>query len=215
MSLHIDGTFTRGDLTLELRLDLPAGVTAIVGPNGSGKSSILRLIAGLEALDGGSLTIDGVVVDDRTGGEFVPPEGRDVALAFQQPRLFPHLSVLHNIAYPLRRRHVDAGDAAEIAREHAAHVGVGSLLDLRPAHLSGGQAQRVALAAAIAAGAGTILLDEPLASIDEAGRADIRRLLHDLDTPCVVWVTHDPADAVAADTTVSISDGAVHQTGPS
>lgn len=212
MSLRIHGTLHRGDLTLGLDLDLPAGVTAITGPNGSGKSSILRLIAGLEALDAGRLTIDDTVVDDRAAGEFVPPEQRDVALAFQQPRLFPHLDVRHNIAYPLRRQHVGAAEAAEIAHEHAARVGAVSLLELRPGQLSGGQAQRVALATAMASGAATILLDEPLASIDEAARADIRRLLRGLDTPRVVWVTHDPVDAVGADATVSISDGVVRQT---
>lgn len=204
MSLRIDGTLRRGDLTLELDLDLPLGVTAITGPNGAGKSSVLRLIAGLEALDAGRLTLDDVVLDDRAAGRFVPAEERDVAMAFQQPRLFPHQTVLQNIAYPLRRQGHAAPAAAELARPLAERVGVGGLLDLRPRRLSGGQAQRTAIAVAMAVGASTILLDEPLASIDEAGTADIRGLLHELDTPRVVWVTHDPADAVGADHQITL-----------
>lgn len=204
MSLRIDGVLRRGDLSLELDLDLPLGVTAITGPNGAGKSSILRLIAGLEALDAGRLTIDGETVDDPAARLFIPPEQRDVAMAFQQPRLFPHLTVLQNVVYPLRRQGLSAAAAVEVARPHATTVGADSFLDLRPRQLSGGQAQRTAVAVTMAAGASTILLDEPLASIDEAGKADLRRILHDLDTPRVVWVTHDPADAVGADHHVNL-----------
>lgn len=199
MSLRINGTLQRGDLTLELDFDLPFGITAITGPNGAGKSSILRLVAGLEALDAGRLTLDGVVLDDRAAEVFIPAEERNVSMAFQQPRLFPHLTVLQNIAYPLRRQGYAPAEATELARPFAERVGATSLLDLRPRRLSGGQAQRTAIAVAMAVGASTILLDEPLASIDEAGTADIRGLLHELDTPRVVWVTHDPADANDAD----------------
>ncbi|MDG1876651.1 MAG: ATP-binding cassette domain-containing protein [Acidimicrobiales bacterium] len=199
MSLRIDGTLQRGDLTLELDFDLPFGITAITGPNGAGKSSILRLVAGLEALDAGRLTLDGVVLDDRAAEVFIPAEERNVSIAFQQPRLFPHLTVLQNIAYPLRRQGHAPAEATELARPFAERVRATSLLDLRPRRLSGGQAQRTAIAVAMAVGASTILLDEPLTSIDEAGTADIRRLLHQLDTPRVVWVTHDPADAHDAD----------------
>ena len=204
MSLRIDGLLRRGDLRLDLDLDLPLGVCAVTGPNGAGKSSVLRLIAGLEALDAGRLAIDGTVVDDREAGVFVPPEARDVAMAFQQPRLFPHLTVLQNIAYPLRRRGLPAAEALEGARPHLERVGAAAFAELRPRQLSGGQAQRTAIGVAMAIGASTIGLDEPLASIDEAGTAEIRRLLHDLATPRVVWVTHDPADAVGADHVVHL-----------
>lgn len=204
MTVHLDGTLRRGDLTLTLDLELPPGITAITGPNGAGKSSVLRLLAGLEALDTGRVELDGVVVDDRDAGVFVPPEDRDVAMAFQQPRLYPHLTALQNIAYPLRRRGHSATAAAELALPFAARVGATDVLDLRPRQLSGGQAQRTAIAAALAVGASTILLDEPLASIDEAGTADIRQVLLELDTPRVVWVTHDPADAAGADHQISL-----------
>ncbi len=199
MNLRIDGTLRRGTLELKLDLELPLGITAITGPNGAGKSSILRLVAGLEALDEGCLTLDGVVLDDRATGIFVPAETRDVSMTFQQPRLFPHLTVLQNIAYPLRRRGHNATEASAMARPFAERVGAGHLLDLRPHRLSGGQAQRTAIATAMATRASTILLDEPLGSIDEAGTADIRQLLLTLDTPRVIWVTHDPTDADVAD----------------
>ena len=199
MTLRIDGTLRRGDLTLELELELPLGITAITGPNGAGKSSILRLVAGLEALDEGRLTLDDVVLDDRAAGIFLPAERRDVSMTFQQPRLFPHLTVLQNIAYPLRRKGHTAAEASRLAQPFAERVGAGHLLDLRPRRLSGGQAQRTAIAVAMAARASTILLDEPLGAIDETGTTDIRRLLLDHDTPRVIWVTHDSADAENAD----------------
>ena len=91
-------------------------------------------------------------------------------------------------------------------------VGAGALADLRPTRLSGGQAQRVALARALTVDAPTLLLDEPLAAIDEAGRAEVGALLRSLDTRRIVWVTHDPADAGDADVIVSIQDGVVRQT---
>ena len=129
MSLRIDGTFRRGDLRLELDLAIPAGTTAIVGANGSGKTSLLRLIAGLDALDTGRMTIDGTLVDEPALGHFIPPEHRPVSVAFQQARLFPHMRVLDNIAYPLRRRRPErrplgADDAGAIARRYAERVGV-------------------------------------------------------------------------------------------
>ena len=217
MSLRIDGTFRRGDLRLDLDLAIPAGTTAIVGANGSGKTSLLRLIAGLDALDTGRMTIDGTLVDEPALGHFIPPEHRPVSVAFQQARLFPHMRVLGNIAYPLRRRRPErrplgADDAGAIARRYAERVGVDHLLTLRPDQLSGGQAQRVSLARALAAGSDTLLLDEPLAAIDDDGRTTIRRVLHDLDAPRVVWVTHDPTDTVGADRIISISGPVVDQT---
>ena len=129
-------------------------------------------------------------------------------MSFQEPRLFAHLRVIDNVAYPLRRdrRPLDQ------ARLQLDRVGAGALADLRPTRLSGGQAQRVALARALAVDAPTLLLDEPLAAIDEAGRAEVGALLRSLDTRRIVWVTHDPADAGDADVIVSIQDGVVRQT---
>ena len=205
--LSISGRFQRGDVDFDLDLSLPAGRIAVVGPNGSGKSSLLRLIAGLEALDDGHLTLDGMPLDHRPE-IFVPPHERPIAMSFQEPRLFSHLRVIDNVAYPLRR----AGRPLDEARVQLERVGAGPLADLRPARLSGGQAQRVALARALAVDAPTLLLDEPLAAIDEAGRAEVGSLLRSLDTHRIVWVTHDPADAGDADVVVSIRDGVVRQT---
>ncbi|NDH84123.1 MAG: ATP-binding cassette domain-containing protein [Acidimicrobiia bacterium] len=186
--LSISGRFRRGDVDFDLDLSLPAGRIAVVGPNGSGKSSLLRLIAGLEALDDGHLTLDGMPLDHRPE-IFVPPHERPIAMSFQEPRL-----------------------SLDEARVQLERVGAGALADLRPTRLSGGQAQRVALARALAVDAPTLLLDEPLAAIDEAGRAEVGSLLRSLDTRRIVWVTHDPADAGDADVVVSIRDGVVRQT---
>ncbi|HAB56584.1 MAG: ABC transporter [Acidimicrobiaceae bacterium] len=205
--LSICGRFRRGDIDFDLDLSLPAGRIAVVGPNGSGKSSLLRLIAGLEALDDGQLTLDGTRLDHRPE-IFVPPHERPIAMSFQEPRLFSHLRVIDNVAYPLRR----AGRPLDGARIHLDRVGAGSLADLRPTRLSGGQAHRVALARALAADAPTLLLDEPLAAIDEAGRDEVGSLLRSLNTRRVLWVTHDPADTGDADVIVSIRDGVVRQT---
>ena len=99
-TLSVAGRHRRGDLDLALDLHLGRGRIAVVGPNGSGKSSLLRLIAGLDAIDEGEVVIDGTVVDRRRDATFVPPEDRDIGVTFQNPRLFPHLHALHRVRQP-------------------------------------------------------------------------------------------------------------------
>lgn len=204
--LRVRGRIRRGGLDLTVDLRIEAGLTALVAPNGAGKTSVLRVIAGLDALSSGELVIDGDVVDRPAAARFVPPEERPVAMAFQEPRLFPHLSVLDNIAYPLRRRGLGTAAARERAHALAIDVGMSDLSGERPAALSGGQAQRVNLARAMAAGGATLLLDEPLASIDERARADMRRCIAAAGSTRVVWVTHDPADLDHVDQVISLAD---------
>lgn len=189
---------------MRVDLTIAPGVTAIVGANGAGKTSLLRVIAGLDALTEGALVVGDTVLDQPAQRHFVAAEQRDVAYAFQEPRLFPHLSVLDNLAYPLRRQ----GRSVTVARDDAAGIGdrlgLGPVLAARPRDLSGGQAQRVNIGRALAVGAGTLLLDEPLASIDDASRHELRERLRSAAASRVVWVTHDPADLLQADEVISL-----------
>ena len=206
------------------RLDLDAALTvapgellAVLGPNGAGKTTLLRCLAGLEPLDGGSVVIDGVAVDDTAAGVFVDPEHRPVGVVFQDYLLFPHLSVLENVAFGLRARRVPTREARRIADEWIERVGLGAHTHARPRTLSGGQAQRVALARALATDPRVLLLDEPLAALDVATRAEVRRdLRRHLGSfeGMRVMVTHDPVDAYAlADRVAVLDDGRVVQTG--
>ncbi|MBM7808843.1 putative spermidine/putrescine transport system ATP-binding protein [Geodermatophilus bullaregiensis] len=191
-------------------LTVPAGgCVALLGPSGTGKSTVLRLVAGLDTPDAGRVTAGG---RDLTG---LAPERRGTAMVGQRPRLFPHLSVLDNVAFPLavagRRRRAARAEAAG----HLDLVGLGDLAGRRPATLSGGQEQRVALARALAAAPAVLLLDEPFSALDPGVRADMHRLLADLRSavsPTVLLVTHDRQEAAAvADTVAVLLDGRIAQ----
>jgi len=200
---------------LTAALDAAAGETvAVMGPSGAGKSTLLAALAGLVPLHGGHVRLGGTVLS--APGRTVEPARRDTVLLGQDPRLFPHLSVLENVAFPLRARGVRAAAARERARTLLDRVGLVDAAPRRPADLSGGQQQRVALARALAASPRLLLLDEPLTSLDPGTAGEIRMLLAELLRPvtCVV-VTHDAVDAVAlADRLVVVEAGAVTQTGP-
>ena len=210
MTIRIDGTVHRGDLTLQLDLTIDAGRTAVIGPNGAGKTTLLRLIAGLEALDSGVVRIRDQVVDD--GTRFVPAHERSTAVVFQEHRLFPHLKAADNVAFPLRRQGIDRVAATARATDALALVGMEAHADRRPSQLSGGQRQRIAIARALVARPDVLLLDEPLASIDDESRSAIRQCLMDAPPPIVVWVSHDPADTLEADSLMSLTNGVVSQT---
>ncbi len=194
-------------------LTVPAGgCLALLGPSGTGKSTVLRLVAGLDTPDAGRVAVGG---RDLAG---LPPERRGAALVGQRPRLFPHLSVLDNVAFPLAVAGHRRRAAREQAAGHLALVGLGDLARRRPATLSGGQEQRVALARALAAGPAVLLLDEPFSALDPGVREDMHRLLADLRaavSPTVLLVTHDRTEAAAvADTVAVLLDGRIAQAGP-
>ncbi|ALW88339.1 ABC transporter ATP-binding protein [Deinococcus actinosclerus] len=176
-------------------LDVAAGETvALLGPSGCGKSTVLRVVAGLERPDAGSVAVAG---RDVTA---LPPEARGVGLVFQDYALFPHLSVLGNVAYGPRVRGAGRAAAEAWAREALALVDLPGLEARRVAQLSGGQAQRVALARALATGAGLLLLDEPMSNLDERLRAELRAGLRSLFARVgagVLLVTHDQREARA------------------
>lgn len=216
MSLLAKVRLTRGTLALDVEVSADEDeVVAVLGPNGAGKTSLLRALAGLLPLAEGRIALDGVVLEDSTSKIFVPPERRPVGMVFQDYLLFPHLSVLENIAFGLRCRGLP--DSAGRARTWLARIGLEGLAAARPAALSGGQAQRVALARALALDPRLLLLDEPLSALDVSARAEVRRDLrrHLATFPGIrLMVTHDPLEAMAlADRLIVIEAGRLVQSG--
>jgi molybdate transport system ATP-binding protein len=207
----------RGRLHLDVALDVADGeVLAVLGPNGAGKSTLLRVLAGLLAADEARVVVDGEVWDDAAGQ--LPAHRRRLGMVFQDHLLFPHLSVVDNVAFGLRTRGVGRHAAREAAAAWLRRVGIGDLADRRPAALSGGQGQRAALARALVGDPALLLLDEPLSALDARTRLTVRaELRHHLADyrGSTVLVTHDPVDAMAlADRVVVVEDGGVVQSGP-
>ncbi|PAX84909.1 ABC transporter ATP-binding protein, partial [Streptomyces albidoflavus] len=194
-------------------LAAPAGTTiAVVGPNGAGKTTLLRALLGLTPRAHAEVLLGGRDVTR------LPTHRREVAWVPQDGALFPHLSALANTAYGLRARGVPRAEARRQAREWLTRLGVGELAGRRPAQLSGGQAQRVALARALAARPRLLLLDEPLAALDQTTRARVRhtlrRHLAGFGGVCLI-VTHDPVEAVSlADRVLVLEGGEAVQDAP-
>ena len=215
--LKADIQLRLGTLDLDAALDAgPGEVVALLGPNGAGKTTFLRAVAGLVRADRASVVLDGVVLEDTVAGVRAPTERRPIGIVFQQHLLFPHLSVLENVAFGLRARH--RPDAHAVASAWLERVGLGAYANARPATLSGGEAQRVALARALAVDPRLLLLDEPLSSLDATTRVEVRRELRrhlaSFDGARLL-VTHDPLEAAAlADRLVILEGGRVVQSGP-
>ena len=214
MTLVADFQTSHGDFTLTFRASFAAGsVVAVLGPNGAGKTTLLRTIAGLQGVDAGSVVISGRTVDD--GDSFTGPGQREVGVVFQDYALFPHLSVLENVAFGPRSRGEGARPSRVLAQGALDRFGIGDLADRKPARISGGQAQRVALARALVTQPAVLLLDEPLAALDietrETVRAELDLALADFPG-CTVLVTHDPLDALLlADRIIVLEDGHIVQ----
>ncbi len=212
MTLNAHLVVTRPRFHLDIELEVAAGqVVALLGPNGAGKTTALRALAGLTALSGGEITLDGEALHT------LAPERRPIGMVFQDYLLFPHLSALDNVAFGPRCRGASRAEARRGAAAWLERVGLAGHAAARPRQLSGGQAQRVALARALAVGPRLLLLDEPLAALDAHTRLEIRsglrRHLADFGGATVL-VTHDPLDAmVLADQLVVIENGAVVQRG--
>jgi molybdate transport system ATP-binding protein len=209
----------RAAFRLDLDLVVPAGgVVALLGPNGAGKSTALGALAGAVPLaSGGRVVLDGRVLDDPSAGIHVELERRSVGWVFQDPLLFPHLTVAQNAAFGLRAGGMPRAESVERATEWLSRFGIAELASASPGGISGGQAQRVALARALAPQPHLLLLDEPLAALDVEVRDDIRSDLQDRlrqHPGCTVLVTHDAADAVQlADEIVVRDRGRVVQRG--
>lgn len=182
-----------------------------VGPSGCGKSTTLRMIAGLEDISEGELSIGGKVMND------VAPKDRDIAMVFQNYALYPHMTVFNNMAFGLKLRKYDKEEIKKRVENAAEILGLTEYLDRKPAALSGGQRQRVALGRAIVRDAKVFLMDEPLSNLDAklrvAMRAEIAKLHQRLETT-TIYVTHDQTEAMTmADRIVIMKDGFIQQIG--
>ncbi|SEB54671.1 molybdate transport system ATP-binding protein [Nocardioides exalbidus] len=219
MSLQLDAVVT--ERSVDIAFEVGDGETvALLGPNGAGKSTVLAVAAGLLRPDRGRVTLDGrplTVRGHRQRDVDVPPHDRHVSLLAQEPLLFPHLSVLDNVAFGPRSRGRSRAASRDAAMRWLDEVGIAELADRRPRQLSGGQAQRAAVARALASEPRLLLLDEPMAALDVAVtpalRQTLRRVLADRT---VVLVTHDALDALLlSDRVVVIDEGEVVESGPS
>ena len=191
-------------------LSVAAGeLVVLVGPSGCGKSTTLRMVAGLEAISSGRLSIGGRIVND------VPPSERDIAMVFQSYALYPHMTVRENMGFALRLRKRPAREIAESVTAAASILGLTELLDRTPRQLSGGQRQRVAIGRAIVREPSVFLFDEPLSNLDASLRGEMRRELATLHArlgATMLYVTHDQIEAMTlGDRIVVMHQGRVRQ----
>ena len=218
MTLAVDISARRGAFEVRAAFEAAAGQTiALLGPNGSGKSTLVSCVAGLLPPTEGTIALDGMVLDDASGGAHVPPEERPIGVVFQDLLLFPHLSATENVAFPLRARGVAGSEARARAASLLERLGVAARAQARPSDLSGGEAQRVALARALIAEPALLLLDEPLSALDVGARVRVRELVRDelaRFRGVRIIVTHDPIEAsTLADRLVLFEEGHVTQIG--
>ena len=215
MSLSVAVSHAFAGFALEARFDAPPGVTALFGASGSGKTTLVGAVAGLLRPDRGRIVVSGRVLMDSDARVFLPPHRRRVGYVFQEGRLFPHLSVRQNLTYGRwfsGRR--NGGEVAHVVEL----LGIGPLLDRPPGALSGGEKQRVAIGRALLSDPELLLMDEPLAALDDARKTDIlpylERLRDDVQIP-ILYVSHSVSEvARLATTVVVLRDGRVVRAGP-
>ena len=180
-----------------------------VGPSGCGKSTTLRMVAGLEEISSGELTIDGKIVND------VEPKDRDIAMVFQNYALYPHMTVFDNMAFGLKLRKVPKAEIKKKVEEAAKILDLDKLLDRKPKALSGGQRQRVAMGRAIVREPKVFLMDEPLSNLDAKLRVQMRAeiaSLHQRLGATIIYVTHDQVEAMTLGTRIVVlKDGIIQQ----
>ena len=184
----------------------------LLGPSGCGKSTILRMIAGLETISGGQLSIDGLTMNN------IPAKDRDIAMVFQSYALYPHMKVRDNLAFGLRRRGIPKDRIKERVEQVADSLGLTPLLNRRPHALSGGQRQRVAVGRAIVRDPKVFLFDEPLSNLDASLRVSTRNelvSLHERLGATTIYVTHDQVEAMTMGSRICIiNEGRLVQIGP-
>src|SRR5689334_18795043 len=196
------------DVNLQIR---DKEFVVFVGPSGCGKTTTLRMIAGLEVISSGDISIDGQVVNN------LAPMDRDIAMVFQNYALYPHMSVFDNMAFGLKMRKFERKEITQRVKEAAEILGIGDYLGRKPRQLSGGQRQRVALGRAIVRHPKVFLFDEPLSNLDAKLRVQMRvelKKLHQRLGTTAVYVTHDQVEAMTlGDRVVVMKDGVVQQVG--
>lgn len=208
----------RGEFELDIKLTIPPGRTvALLGPNAAGKSTAVATLAGLLPLNRGHISLGDRVLDRPSEGLLVAAAQRSIGVVFQDGVLFPHLSVIENVAFGLRSRGLGRARSREVAGDWLDRVGAAEEADRVPGDLSGGQAQRVALARALATSPQMLLLDEPLSALDVTNRARIRHVLVDHLAEFAgprLLITHDPTEAfLLADQVCVIEAGLITQVG--
>ena len=196
------------DISLDIKSQ---SFTVLVGPSGCGKSTMLRMIAGLEDINSGTISIDGEVVND------LPPKKRNIAMVFQSYALYPHMTVFDNMAFGLKLEKRSKDEINERVQEAARILQIEEYLQRKPKQLSGGQRQRVAIGRAITRKPKVFLFDEPLSNLDAALRVQMRvelAKLHDQLNATMIYVTHDQTEAMTlADDIVVLDEGIVSQKG--
>ncbi len=209
---HVDKAYGATTVIRDLNLSIEEHEFVVfLGPSGCGKSTLLRMLAGLEDISGGEVSIGGKVVND------LDPGDRGIAMVFQNYALYPHMTIFDNIAFGLRRQKVPAADIQKRVEAVSGTLGLDPYLGRKPAELSGGQQQRVAIARAMIKTPKVFLFDEPLSNLDAKlrnhMRVEIARLHQSLKTT-TVYVTHDQLEAMTlADRIVLLKDGVIEQIG--
>jgi multiple sugar transport system ATP-binding protein len=207
---HVNKVYSNGFHAVhDLSMDIGEGeFMVLVGPSGCGKTTALRMVAGLEEISGGTLSIGGKVVNDQT------PKERDIAMVFQNYALYPHMTVAANIGFGLKLRKLPKDQIAAKVKETAEILGLSQWLDRRPGQLSGGQRQRVAMGRAIVREPSVFLMDEPLSNLDAKlrvqMRAEVQRIQRRIDV-ATIYVTHDQVEAMTMGDRVAVMRSGVLQ----
>ncbi len=209
---NLEKTFGKVPVLKGIDLDIEkGGFLVLVGPSGCGKSTLLNSIAGLETITGGSISIDGRVIDG------LHPSQRDIAMVFQSYALYPNMTVAQNIAFGMEIRGVPKVEREKAINQVSDMLQIGHLLDRRPSQLSGGQRQRVAIGRALVRHPQVFLFDEPLSNLDAKLRVDMRteiKRLHQRMGTTIVYVTHDQIEAMTLATKIAVlKDGLLQQSG--
>lgn len=197
------------DMNLEVN---PGEMVVLLGPSGCGKTTLLRCVAGLEQPDSGEIEIHGSLVYSSARKKNMPTQNRALSMMFQSYALWPHMTALENVAYPLRTRGMPRRQAAERVKHALGMVGVSRLIDEYPSTMSGGQQQRVALARALVSGSGLVLFDEPLSNVDAKVREDLRAELLAMQEELrfsALYVTHDQTEALTLGHRIAVLDNGV------